>query len=240
MDENNQVADDDSLENDAGYQSFLESVMGGEDATNARRPASRSASKRRIRSAALIDTLQSEQQANAVLSESERDLARRAKAQKTMTRALQAAQDVLDTSEQLSHIRIAKKLNIPVSRVKEYLNETLQDLADHRHAQGKLYLEKHLSDLEIAIETLLPYVYRASPKHTSLYLKALDQRAKLLDFYHEDKASNAPIIINWNSAPIAPQQHDPTITVDALPAPHDYPSLDAIEHLLNADAPDEQ
>jgi hypothetical protein len=95
----------------------------------------------------------------------------------------------------------AKTLGIERKRALGLYEEVLQSLSEYRARLGALVMEDQLQRIEMVLVNLEGKVVGGSVGASEVYLKALDQRARLLDLYPNGQAANGNAVniqVNFN------------------------------------------
>lgn len=91
---------------------------------------------------------------------------------------------------------IARKLGVSKMTISRDYHAILGELAAERKTYGDAILQDQLQRLERLIDHYEP-LYEVDPKAASIYLKALDQRARLLDLYPKQEVQATQTTNNY-------------------------------------------
>lgn len=118
---------------------------------------------------------------------------------------------------------IAADLNVSTAVVKSQYRSVLAELAEERKALGELLLQDQLQRIEQALTYMEKEMKLGDSKAAEVYLKGLDQRARLLGMYPKDNGAgqgDVQIVLNFNGMPQS-YRSSPTlsdgVTVEVVP-----------------------
>lgn len=98
-------------------------------------------------------------------------------------------------------LQIADELNIAPTRATRVYKEALAAVAKQREELGELALQAHLQKVQKVLIAMEADMEKGSPRAAEMYLRALEQEAKLLNLYpagQRDERGAVNIQVNFN------------------------------------------
>jgi molybdenum-dependent DNA-binding transcriptional regulator ModE len=97
-----------------------------------------------------------------------------------------------------SILRASKTLGISYDRARRLHRRVLEQMRDYRSEMASLALEDQLQKIEWVLIKLEEGVEKGSARSAEVYLKALEQRARLLDLFPAGQQANTQVAIQVN------------------------------------------
>lgn len=107
-------------------------------------------------------------------------------------------------------LQIAEELGISHARVLTVYREALAAVAAQRAELGELVMQEHLQKVQKVLLAMEPHMEKGSTRAAESYLRALEQEARLLSLYPDQKkdAGQAQVNIQVNFNAMEPDEPD--------------------------------